>query len=83
MLLQKIRKLWDEQKPSKDQSIAKGVEELAKIHKFSKLKNLVVKERCSKHKKTTTIQTRPFISSDTGSLGHKQLQTSFTRSKNY
>ena len=39
-----IRSLWDEQKPSKDQSIAKGVEELAKIHKFSKLKNLVVKE---------------------------------------
>ena len=64
-----VRSLWDEQKPSKDQSIAKGVDELAKIHKFSKLKNLVVKEVGALNtKRPLQFRPGPFISSPTGSL---------------
>ena len=64
-----IRSHWDEQKKPNDISIAKAVDELAKIHKFNKLKNLVVKEEGAQNtKRPLKFQPGPYITSPTGSL---------------
>jgi len=64
-----IRNKWDEQKDSTDFSIKKAVEELSKIHKFNKLKSLIVKEEGAQNtKRPLKFTPGPFISSPTNSL---------------
>jgi len=74
-----IRSMWDEEKDSTDFSIKKGVEELAKIHKFSKLKNLIVKEEGAQNvKRPLRFSPGPFITSPTNSLNIGRTVTDLT-----
>jgi hypothetical protein len=74
-----IRSKWDEQKDSTDFSIKKAVEELSKIHKFNKLKNLVVAEEGAQNtKRPLKFSPGPFISSPTNSLNIGSAVTDLT-----
>ena len=67
-----IRSKWDEQKDSSDNSIKRAVEDLSKIHKFNKLKSLIVKEEGAQNtKRPLKFTPGPFISSPTNSLDMK------------
>tara|TARA_B100000780_G_scaffold271384_1_gene232262 strand:- start:49 stop:1143 length:1095 start_codon:yes stop_codon:yes gene_type:complete len=74
-----IRSHWDEEKKSNDQSISKAIIELSKIHKFNKLKNLVVKEEGAQNtKRPLKFQPGPYITSPTGTLNIGPAVTDLT-----
>lgn len=74
-----IRNYWDEDKESSDSQIKNAIVKLANIHKFNKLKNLIVAEvGAANVRRPLIFNPGPYISSPTNNLDIGSIVTDLT-----
>lgn len=74
-----IRNYWDEEKESNDSQIKNAINQLAKIHKLDKLKNLIVAEvGAANVRRPLIFNPGPYISSPTNNLDIGSIVTDLT-----
>lgn len=74
-----IRNYWDEDAESSNSQIKNAINQLAKIHNFNKIKNLIVAEvGAANVRRPLIFNPGPFISSPTGNLDIGSIVTDLT-----